>query len=80
LHNTYPTTKGMINGPLDEAQHPEPYIAASPTRPFTCKHTICIKVYWIHMTIPRLEKALGENEAVGIRLVPRHCLGVLGVA
>jgi hypothetical protein len=28
----------------------------------------------------RLEKALGVSEAVSIRLVPRHCLGVLGVA
>jgi hypothetical protein len=28
----------------------------------------------------RLEKALGVSEAVGIRLVPRQCLGVLGVA
>jgi hypothetical protein len=26
------------------------------------------------------EKALSVSEAVSIRLVPRHCLGVLGVA
>lgn len=30
-----PTIKGAPKGPLEEAQQPEPYIAASPTRPPT---------------------------------------------
>jgi hypothetical protein len=32
---------------------------------------------WCYVT--RLEKALGVSEAIGIRLVPMHCLGILGV-
>lgn len=31
------TTNGVPKGPLDEAQHPEPNIAANPTRPSTCQ-------------------------------------------
>ena len=31
------TMNGVPKGPLEEAQHPEPYIAASPTRPSTCQ-------------------------------------------
>lgn len=30
-----PTMKGAPNGPFEEAQQPEPYIAANPTRPLT---------------------------------------------
>jgi hypothetical protein len=43
-----------------------------------------LHVHWIVPEVmgleARLEKALGVSEAVGIRLVPRQCLGVLGVA
>lgn len=31
-----PTIKGAPKGPFEDAQQPEPYIAASPTRPPTC--------------------------------------------
>lgn len=32
----HPTLNGAPKGPLDDAQQPEPYIAARPTRPLTC--------------------------------------------
>jgi len=31
-----PAMNGAPKGPFDDAQQPEPYIAASPTRPQTC--------------------------------------------
>lgn len=31
-------TNGSPNGSFEEAQHPEPYIAANPTRPLTCNN------------------------------------------
>lgn len=31
----HPTINGAPKGPIDDAQQPEPYIAASPTRPLT---------------------------------------------
>lgn len=31
-----PAMNGAPNGPFDDAQQPEPYIAASPTRPLIC--------------------------------------------
>lgn len=33
-----PTIKGAPKGPFEDAQQPEPYIAANPIRPLTC-HT-----------------------------------------
>ena len=32
-----PTLNGAPNASFDEAQHPDPYEAANPTRPSTCK-------------------------------------------